>query len=99
MKRNYKRDYEFQKKINEKQIKEIESLKLENEKLKTLCEEKDKIINSVEPMRREMTEYIGEIKEKRNEYYALIDELKTMKKVMNKTVFKGRWKLIKFLMK
>lgn len=99
MKRNYKRDYEFQKKLNEKQLKEIESLKLEVEKLKAQCEEKDKIINSVDSLRVEMTQYKDAIKNKRKEYDELIDDLKKMRKVMNEEFFKGRWRLVKFLIK
>lgn len=99
MERNYKRDYEFQKKINLRQTEQIESLKLEVEKLKALCEEKDKTINSVDSLRIELTQCRDERKEKQKEYNELIEELKDMKTIMNQTVFKGRWRLIKFLMK
>lgn len=99
MKRNYKRDYEFQKKLNERQVKEIEFLKLENEKLKIQCKEKDKIINSVDSLRVEMAHHKDAIKDKRKEYEELIDDLRNMRKIMNQTVFKGRWRLIKLLIK
>lgn len=99
MKRNYQRDYEFQKKLNARQTKEIESLKSENKKLKTQCKEKDEIINSVDYLKSELAENVNAIKEKRKEYDSLINELRDMKKVMNQEVFKGRWKLVKFLIK
>lgn len=99
MKRNYKRDYEFQKKINTKQAEEIESLKIQIDMLTSLCEEKDKIIYSIEPMRSELAEDIKDFKSKKKEYNKLIDELRKMKDVMNQEFFKGRWKLVKFLIR
>ena len=99
MKRNYKRDYEFQKKLNIKHEKEIELLRLENEELKVQCDKKDEIINSVDSLRVEMTQYVNAIKDKRKEYDELIEELRNMKKIMNQTVYKGRWRLVKLLIK
>ena len=99
MKRNYQRDYEFQKKLNERQSKEIESLKSQIDELTSLCKEKDEIIYSVNSLRSELTENVREIKEKKKEYDELNNELKLMKKVMNQEVFRGRWKLVKFLIK
>lgn len=101
MKRNYKRDYEFQKKLNLRQTEQIESLKFEVEKLKAQCEEKDKIINSVDSLRIEMTQHVDEIKKKKSEYDELTKELRDMRKVMTQEVYKSqwRWKLIKFLIK
>lgn len=99
MKRNYKRDYEFQKKLNIKYEKEIELLRLENEELKTQCNKKDEMINSVDSLRVEMTQHVNAIKDKRKEYDELIKDLINMRKVMNQEVFKGRWRLVKFLIK
>lgn len=99
MKRNYKRDYEFQKKLNERQTEQIESLKLQIDALTSLCEEKDKLIYAVDSLRDELTKNIEEIKQKKNEYSSLVNELRDMKKVMNEEFFKGRWRLIKFLIK
>lgn len=99
MKRNYKRDYEFQKKLNARQVEEIKRLKTQIDTLTSLCEEKDKIIHSVDSLRGELTENIKEIKKYKSEYNELNGELKNMKKVMNQTVFKGRWKLIRFLIR
>ena len=99
MKRNYKRDYEFQKKLNTKQAEEIESLKTQIDALISLCEDKDKIIYSVDDLRKELAENVEEIKKEKKEYNSLTNDLKLMKKVMNETVFKGRWRLVKFLIK
>lgn len=99
MKRNYQRDYEFQKKINTRQAEEIESLKTQVNTLTSLCEKKDEIINSVEPMRKELAENIKEIKEKKKEYNSLVNELKNMRKVMDEEFFKGRWKIVRWIIK
>ena len=99
MKRNYKRDYEFQKKINAKQAEEIESLKTQIDALTALCNEKDKVIYSIEPMRNEFIENTENLKSRKKEYDELINELKKMKKVIDQKFFKGRWKLVKFLIK
>ena len=101
MKRNYKRDYEFQKKLNTRQAEEIESLKTQIDALTSLCEEKDKVIYSIDDLRDELTRDVKEVKEKKNEYDELISELRLMKKVMSEEFFKSswKWKLIKFLIK
>ena len=88
----YEKRFQFQQKMISKLLKE-------NEKLKSELIEKDKIINSVEPMRKEMTENLKEQKRLKNEYKKLILELKKMKGIMNQTVFRGRWWLIKLLLK
>ena len=69
------------------------------EKLKEECKEKDKIINSIEPLREEMAENVKEHKRLKNEYEKSVEELKLMKEIINETVYKGRWKIIKFLIK
>lgn len=101
MKRNYQRDYEFQKKLNARQSEEIESLKAQIDELISLCEEKDKIIYSVDDLRKELTDNIEEIKKEKKEYSSLVNELREMKKVMIEEFFKSKWKwkLIKFLIK
>lgn len=97
--KNYKKRLDFQQKVISKKSEEIESLKLENEKLKQKLKEKDEIIASVEPMRKEMTENTKEHKRLKNEYKSLIQELRQMKKALNKDVFKNRWWLVKLLIK
>lgn len=97
--KNYKKRLDFQQTVISKKSEEIESLKLENEKLKQKLKEKDEIIASVEPMRKEMTENVKEHKRLKNEYQSLIQELIQMKKTINKEVFKNRWWLVKLLIK
>ena len=95
----YKKRYETQKKINARQSEQIESLKSEIEKLKLGCEEKDKVINSIEPLRSELKQNVDEIKGYKEEYKKLIAELKRMKTIMDKKLYKGRWWLVRFLIK
>mgnify|MGYP003517155328 FL=1 len=90
---------EFQQKIISKQSEQIEKSNSEIENLKNKLIEKDKIINSIEPMRKEMAENLKEQKRLKNEYNQLISELKQMKKIINKEVYKNRWWLIKWLIK
>ena len=99
MKTDYKKRFEFQKKINDRQSEEIESLKTQIDALVAICEEKDKVIESVDFLRKEFTENANELKKKKKEYDALVEEIKDMKKIINQTVYKGRWKLVKFLIK
>lgn len=99
IRKNYKRRYEYQQKIISRQTEEIEYLNSQIDKLKNQCEEKDKIINSVDSLREELTLNIDEVKKNKKEYSDLVKELREMKNVMNQTVFKGRWKLVRFLIK
>lgn len=82
-----------------RQSEQIDLLKSEIEQLKSKCDEKDKIINSVAHLRSELTENINEIKKHKKEYKKLIEELKQMKMIMNQEVYKGRWWLIRLLIK
>lgn len=97
--RSYKRRLEFQEKLISRQSEQIESLKSEIEKLKIECKEKDAIINSVDSLRSELEKDIAEIKENKKKYKELINELRTMKTILNQKVYRGRWALIKFLIK
>ena len=97
--KNYKKRLDFQQKIISRQSEQIESLKSQIEKLKIECKEKDNIINSVTPLRNELTKNVNEIKKYKKEYGKLIQELKKMKNITNQTVYKGWWWLIKFLLK
>lgn len=81
----YKKRYETQIKIVARQREEIASLKSKIEELERECEKKDELINSVEPLR--------------DEFQRLIDELKEMKTIANKKLYKGRWKIIRFLIR
>lgn len=97
--KTYKKRLEFQQKMISRQSEQIETLKSEVEKLNNELIEKDKIINSVEPMRKEMTENLNEQKRLKEQYKTLIQELKDMKKILNKEVYKNRWWLFKWLLK
>lgn len=95
----YKKRLAFQQKMIARQSKEIERLKNDNEKLTLECQKKDELIRTVEPMRKEMTDNIKEHKKLKEQYKSLIQELKKMKSIINKDVYKGRWWLIRLLLK
>lgn len=97
--KNYKKRIDFQEKLIKKQSEQIESLNAQIEKLKLKCKEKDEIINSVSVLKDELARNVNEIKEYKEEYKELISELRKMKKVLNQTVYKGRWRLVKLLIK
>lgn len=84
--------------ILQRKEKEIEFLKKKIVELQNECNEKDEIIKSVEDMRNELKKSIDDIEKSKEEYRALTEDLRQMKKVFNKTVFKGRWRIIKLLM-
>lgn len=96
-KNNKKNDFKNQ--IIKKQIDEIESLKQMISELEIDCDGKDRLINSINNLRSVLLETIDDLREKGNEYDKLINELREMKMVMSQTVFKGRWKLIRWLLK
>lgn len=95
----YKKRLDFQQKIISRKSEEINSLKLENEKLKQKLKEKDEIIASVEPIRKEMEENAKEHKKLQSEYRGLVQELRQMKMALDKEVFRGRWWLVKLFIK
>ena len=79
--------------------KEIESLKEQVLKLQNECNEKDKLLHSIDDMRKELESTIESLKEKSREYESLNEDLRQMRKVFDKTAFKGKWNIIKWLMK
>lgn len=85
--------------IIKRQIDEIDSLKKKIADLEIDCKEKDEIIKSIDTLRVDFKETIDDIKRKGEAYDRLIDELTEMKKVMNEEVFKGRWNLVRLLIK
>lgn len=97
--KQYKKRLDFQQKIISRQSEQIESLKLEVEKLNFECQKKDDIINSVSSLKNDLTKDIEDIKKYKGEYKRLIEELRNMKKILNQDVYKGRWNLVKFLIK
>lgn len=97
--KNYKKRLDFQQKVISRKSEENESLRLENEKLKQKLKEKDEIIASVDIMRNEMTENVKEHNRLKSEYQGLIQELRQMKKALNKEVFGNWWWLVRLLIK
>ncbi len=98
-KNKYEKRFQFQQKMIARQSEQINSLKSQVENLKLELKEKDEIINSVTSLRNELTENVNAAKKYKEEYKNLIQELKKMKNTINKKVYKGRWWLIKFLLK
>lgn len=97
--KNYKKRLDFQQQMISRQSKQIEDLKLQVEKLKLECQKKDEVINSVAPLREELKKEVAEIKKYKMRYKKLIEELRKMKKIINQNLYKGRWWLIKWLLK
>lgn len=94
-----KRKSEFKDKIIERKNGEIEVLKELVNELQINCNDKDNIINAVDGFHKELNDIMKDLKEYREKYNALVKEVFEMRQVLNKTVFKGRWKIIKWLMK
>lgn len=97
--KNYKKRLDFQNKVIQRQSEQIDGLKAKIEELKLELEKKDETINSVSHLKNELSKNIAEIENKKNEYDKLIKELRKMKDIINKTVYKGRWNLIKILIR
>lgn len=95
----YEKKYETQKKIVLRQLDEIEKLKSSISELEIDSEKRTELIDSITDIRTELYEIIDDLNEKREEYTRLIEDLKQMKMVMNQTVFKGKWRLIKLLLR
>lgn len=97
--KSYKRKLETQSKIISRKSKQIEDLESHVSKLKLEIEEKNMIIDSVASLKNELSFHVTEAKKYKEESKELVQELKKMKKIFNREVFKGRWNLIKFLIK
>lgn len=99
--KNYKKRLEFQQKMIARQSEEIESLNAEIVKLRLQIEEKNELISSVEPMRKELSENVKESKQYKEQCKSLMKELRDMKKILTQEVYGSQWKwnLIKFLIK
>lgn len=95
----YEKKYETQKKIVLRQLDEIEKLKSSISELEIDSEKRTELINSITDIRTELYEVIDDLSERREEYTRLIEDLRQMKMVMNQTVFKGKWRLIKLLLR
>lgn len=95
----YEKKYETQKKIVLRQLDEIEKLKSSISELEIDSEKRTELIDSITDIRTELYEVIDDLSERREEYTHLIEDLRQMKMVMNQTVFKGKWRLIKLLLR
>ena len=98
MNRKNKRD-DIKSRIIDRQTSEIESLKKKIDSLKLSCEEKNELISSIDTLRINFIQEIDNIKNNSKKLDKLISELNQMKVVMNRTFFKGRWRIIKWLLK
>ena len=94
-----KRKSDFKSQIIVRQVDRIDSLQKQVDALEVDNAKKDKIINSINALRNDLFLTINELKSKSEKYDELIAELTQMRMVMNKTVFKGKWKLIRLLLK
>jgi hypothetical protein len=54
---------------------------------------------SVSDLKAELEKDVNDIKECRKTYMKLLEEIRKMKEVINKEVYKGKWSIIKFLIK
>lgn len=99
MKNKYEKRLAFQQKMITRQSEQIDALKTEIEKLKNKLIEKDEVINSVTSLRNELSQNVAEVKKYKKQYSELIKELKTMKSILNKDVFCGKWKIVRWLIK
>lgn len=94
-----KKKVELQEKLISRQSEQIEKLNAQIAKLKLEIEEKDNIINSVSSLRDELIQKIKDVDNYKERYRVLIDELRKMKEILNQEVYKGKWWLVKFLIK
>lgn len=97
--KRHKKKLEIQNKLIARQSEQIENLKSQIQTLQLKCDEKDEIINSVSSLRDELTQNVAEIKQYKQQYKELIEELRKMKTILNQEIYKGKWKLVQFLIK
>lgn len=85
--------------IIKRQADEIRLLKSRINELNNACQQKDEMIESVDRFRQEFMNLIEETKGKKKEYEKLIGEVRAMRDALNREVFKGRWSIVKWLIK
>lgn len=90
---------DYSKKIIARQLSEIEQLKNTISKLEIDRTEKDRVIKSIEIIIQEFLSLVDDLKEKKDEYEKLIQEAIEMRNSFDKIVFKGKWSLIRLLIK
>ena len=97
--KKYEKKYGLQKKLISRQSEQIEALKLQIEALNAELATKDEIINNTYSLRNELKKSIDDAKKYKEQYVELIKELRKMKEIINQEVYKGKWTLVKFLIK
>ena len=97
--RKNKKKSDFRNHIIVRQVDKIDALQKKISELEIDNAKKNELINSINILRDCLFDNINELKNKSDKYDELIEELMNMRNVMNQTVFKGRWKLIRFLLK
>lgn len=97
--KRYKNKIELQQKTISRQQQQIEELELQVRNLKLEIEEKNMIINSTSSLRKELSDNVDKIKNYKEEYHKLIKEIRKMKEVLDMEIYKGKWKLVKFLIR
>ena len=96
MKKRKKKYGKIKGNIIKRQDDEIRALKSHINELNITCQQKDE---SVDKFQQEFMGLIDELKEKKEEYEKLIGEVRAMKKAIDREVFKGRWSIVKWLIK
>lgn len=94
-----RKKYDFKSKIIARQVDKIDYLQKQISALEIDNSKKDELIKSIDILRNDLFDTIIELKDKSEKYNELISELIQMKNAINQTVFNGRWKLIRFLLK
>ena len=97
--KNKKKVFDFKNQIIKKQINEIDDLKATISELEIGCADRDRIINSIDDIRNDLFEVVGELRNKSEEYDKLIADVKKMRDAMNQLVFNGKWKLIRLFLR
>lgn len=90
---------DFKDQIIDRKNDQIDFLKKKIEELEISNDEKDDIISSIEEYRKDLSDSVAELRKCREEYNRLADELHQMRRVIDETVFNGKWKFIKWLAK
>ena len=99
MKKKNASSFDYKSRIIENQKKQIRQLKEIVDKLEIDNKDKQELMFIFNSAYGELKEEISKVRDSQKKCDALIVELKKMRTVMNRTVFKGRWKLIQLLMK
>lgn len=99
MKSVYKRRLESRNRTIRSQSDEIGRLKAQIDELNLSCAKKDELIASVDSLYKEINVALDEIQEERDRYRKLNEDLRNMRKIMNKEVFRGRWNLVRLLLR